>query len=718
MLLRRTALTLAALVGVAILAIAAYGANIALGMHVHSRYSGEISGLGLKAPVRILRDARGVPHIIAAHQSDLFFAEGYVEGEDRLFQLDLIRRFVLGDLSALLGSQLLPVDENARMVPVAAIVRKQWAALAPRERLLLQRFADGINAAATRNPLPVEYRLLLARPPKWTAQDSLSVGMATVVELTDSWNDIATRSPNAPLTDPCYDAPVTTGLRGIADPHRCTAVALRQTLIAELRDPKAALGSNEWAAGAARTRSGRALLENDPHLRLGIPGVWYLVDLRAPGYHAAGATLAGTPGVILGHNDTIAWGATNGATASLETFVEPAKLPPGRWVSERFHVRLGRTVTKRYWRGAREFGVQLRNGEFALVRWPAYDSPASPLPTFDALDRARSMAAALRALRGYPGPTQNFVIADRNGNAAYQLAGVIPADPLWAREVRPGSDLSQHYGVLPFVALPHVTPSRNAVLWTANNKMYGPGYPYRLSAQFVPPYRAFRIATLLRARTSYSIAYFTRMQMDVESPAERELARIAAQHAWPQDTGAKARLLSALRGWNGEVAPSSVGATAAVMLRRALVRVTGKPMMQNMLAERTGATPALDEALDLASSETPQLRPWGSAGALTVRHPLAALGARFLNGSRFVGDGDAFVIHVQREGFSQSFRAVWEPGAWDRGGITIPQGESGEPGSPWYTDESNAWVAGKLLPLPWSRAAVRAATRYTQILAP
>ncbi len=718
LLLRRTALTLAALFGVLLLILALYAGNVLLGMHVRARYSGEIHGLALKASVQILRDARGVPHIVAAHQSDLFFAEGYAEGEDRRFQLDLLRRFVLGKLAALLGPSLVPVDENSRAIPVAAIVAKQWAALSPREQLLLQRFADGVNAATARNPLPVEFRLLLAHPPLWTPQDSLAVGMATVIELTDTWNDIAARGPHAPLSDPCYDAPVTAGLAGIADPHRCTAVALRKTLVAEFRDPKAALGSNEWAAGAARTRSGRALLENDPHLRLGIPGVWYLVDLRAPGFHAAGATLAGTPGVILGHNAAIAWGATNGTTAGLEVFNAPATLPPGQWVRERIRVRFGKPVVARYWRGAREFGVQMPGRGLVLVRWPAYVHPESPLPTFYALDRANSIAAALRALRNYPGPTQNFVLADTHGNAAYQLAGTIPADPLWGRRFHAAAALAKHYGLVPFGVLPHVAPSRNAVVWTANNKMYAPGYPLRLSAQFAPPYRAYRIATLLRARTKYSIAYFARMEMDVYSPAERALARIAAHHAWLHDTGAEARLLAALRSWNGEVAPDSLGATAAVTLRRALVQLTQQPFMKNEMSERLGATPELGSALRLAARERPRLQPWSVAGAVTVRHPLAALGARFLDGSRFAGDGDGFVIHVQRQGFSQSFRAVWEPGAWDRGGITIPQGESGEPGSRWYTDEAGAWVSGRLLALPWSRAAVRAATRYSLTLAP
>jgi len=683
-----------AVVAILLFIVVLYAANVAAGMHAVATVDGTIAGTGVQAPVQILRDARGIPHLRAANEHDLFFAQGFVEAQDRLFQLDLLRRFVYGDLSEVLGNVTLPADERARIVPVRAIVEEQWRKLSPEQQAQLQAFADGINAAARRESTPVEFRALHYTMQPWRAQDSLAVAFATVLDLTDGWNDIAERvGRQIPLSDPCFDAPVTEGLARIADPSHCSAAQSRAALLRTLLDTRPPIGSNEWAAGAAHTRTGRALLANDPHLQLGIPGVWYLVDLQAPGFHVAGATLVGTPGVTLGHNDRIAWGATNGTVTSLSLFDAPASVrsDTAHWQTETFHVRFRGDVTKRYYRGQREFGVEVRAGgleRFVLVRWDAYSSPLSALTTFEKLDRAKSIEDALAALRGYPGPTQNFEIADVTGRVAYQLAGQIPDDPLWSRGIHPARDLANEYPDVPFDRLPRVTASRSAFVWTSNNKMYGPSYPLRLSAEFAPPCRAHRVAELLRARAAYDVAYFASMQMDVLSVCEKQLASYVPKFA----------------AWDGRFTPASTDATAAFALRVALAREFGG-MKSAMIDSR-----ARPEAVTaLAGIEDPSPQPWGKAGAVRVKHPLAALGFTFLDGTRLPGDGDAFTVHVQNNGFSQSFRAVWDIGNWDAGGITLPQGESGRPGSGHYTDEAAAWVAGRLLPLPYSDAAVERA---------
>lgn len=694
-LLRIAASLLAFVVFLAIL----YCANAALGMHAAARLSGTISGLAVLRPVTILRDARDVPHIVARNEHDLFFAQGYVEGSDRLFQMDVTRRAVEGRLAEIFGRPALQSDERARIVPVERIAQTQWRRLSPRARDDLRAFADGVNAAMRTQPLPVEFRLLLYRPQPWRPQDSLVTSFAIVLLLTDTWNDIAERQAPSlhayderhPLTDPCYDAPVLEGLARISEHPPCLSH------LPELRRD-ATPGSNAWASGAEHTSTHRALLANDPHLAPGIPGIWYLVDLRFPGYHVAGATIAGIPGVLLGHDDFVAWGATNGSTASLSVFDLPAHLASAGWVDETIRVRFGPPVRVRYYRGAREFGVTLRNGRFALVRWDAYDDPVSAYATFDALDRARSIGDALRALRSYPGPTQNFVLADTSGRVAYQLAGDIPDDPAWARFIHPASDLARTYPDVPFERLPRVAPSRDAVVWTANNKMYGSGYPYRLSPEFAPPYRAYRAAQLLKARSRYDVASFARMQLDTLSLPERDLAR-----------------LMGVRSWDGHFTPGSVDATRVFARRRRVVHGT-QALSGLMVRLRSGT--ARIAPLRPSPAATPAIAPWGVTGALTMQHPLAALGISFLNGSTFPGDGDAFTIHVQTQDLSQSFRAVWDVGNWDAGGITLPQGESGEPGSGYYTDEAADWLAGRVLPLPYSRAAVEAAARERLTLAP
>lgn len=692
----RTAYRFGAIVVLGVLvAVAGFAVNVAIGMHAFASTKGTIGGLALGAPVEIRRDARGVPHVRAQNEHDLFFADGYVEGADRLFQLDLLRRYVYGQLAEVLGSAALSADEDARIVPVSQLVAKQYSALAPRDRELLQAFADGVNAAMQREPRPVEFRILLYQPKPWTPQDSLAVGFATVLDLTDTWDDIADRNhKRLPLSDSCYDSPVTGGLAKIASGKNCESKTA--AFLDELLHERAPLGSNEWAAGAAHTTTGRALLENDPHLRIQIPGIWYLVDLQAPGYHAAGAALAGTPGVILGHNDRVAWGATNGTVASLSAFDADAdSLDKRYWQTETFGVRFGGTVTKRYYRAPDAFGAETPHHQFMLVKWQAYSQPVSPLLAFNGLDRAASIEEGLRALRAYPGPTQNFVLADASGRVTYHLAGAIPNDPAWARWIHPASDIGKTYTPLPFDALPAVAPSRDAVVWTANNKMYGPGYPYQLSPQFAPPYRAYRIATMLRARNKYDVAYFQTMQMDDLSIPERELAGY----------------FDSLRGWDGRFTPDSTDATAAFTIRRELVRERGDI--------QSGILSARNDRAAIASLKVPASpQPWSIAGAVTVKHPLGALGISFLNGTTFAGNGDAYTVHVQNNGFSQSFRAVWDVGNWDAGGIIIPQGESGEPASRHYTDEAADWERGALPALPYSNGAVARATVEVQTLHP
>ncbi|HTA37986.1 MAG TPA: penicillin acylase family protein [Candidatus Acidoferrales bacterium] len=725
--MRKLMRAVAALALIVAIVLVWFFGNIVVGMRSSARVDGTVAGLTVRAPVTIARDGRGVPHVTAQNLHDLFYAQGYAEGSDRLFQMDLLRRYVRGELAEVFGSAALPADEAARGVPIRAIVDGQWSALSANEREILGAFSDGVNAAMEREPLPVEFRMLAYKPAPWTPDDSLVVSMATVLDLIDDWNEVARRdrayregglaelAARFPFTDPCYDAPVTGGLAAMGPGPACTK---RVALLRELGDARRPIGSNEWASGAGRTTTGRSLLANDPHLGLRMPGVWYLIDLSAPGFHAAGASLPGSPGVVLGHNDRIAWAATNGTVASLSVFNAPANLDPSGWQSETFHVRLRGDTTKRYYRGRSEFGLTTDDGRFVLVRWDAYQRPISPLPTFLRLNRAASLEDAVTALAGYPGPTQNFALSESSGRTAYQLAGVIPNDPAWGRWIHPSGDLARHYGSVPFAALPKVAPSRDAVVWTANNKMYSPGYPFPLSAQFAPPYRAYRTAQLLRARAKYDVAYFMQMQMDVLSLPERDMAHALAPSLQHLDATASALL----RSWDGEMRGDSVAATLAYRLRRALTEAHNGRMPSVLAALRRAPWPAgvLEGATIRSALASPP--PWNAEGAIPVLHAFNSLGIKALNGSVFPGNGDAFTLHMQSGSGgvydSQSFRAVWDVGNWDVGGITIPQGESGEPGSGHYLDQADAWLTGTLLPLPYSAAAVKSATVQTETLKP
>jgi len=271
-------------------------------------------------------------------------------------------------------------------------------------------------------------------------------------------------------------------------------------------------------------------------------------------------------------------------------------------------------------------------------------------------------------------------------------------------------DLRRTFATLPFAQLPGRGAARDATLVSANNKVYGRDYPYRLSAQFEPPYRAYRIAELLRARRRYDAEYFERMQLDTLSPIDleivRDVVRFAGAHPATETAAQASRVLAR---WDGRYEPSSRAAAMAHALRLALYGQA--PPFVTPDGERD-----LGETLPLVALHEP--RTWGKAGGMRIQHVLAPMNFPFLNGAWIPGAGDEYTIHLQEPGFAQGFRAVWDVGDWDRGGIAIPSGESGEPGSAHYMDLTRAWVAGASQPLPFSRAAVERSASSVLILRP
>ncbi len=715
--LKRHAFALA----ICFLAIAvAYATNVEVGLHRAAVTHGSFVARGLYAPVTIVRDRRDIPHISARNDHDLFFAEGYVQGSDRLFELDLTRRYAYGRLAEVLGAKSLRLDETQRTVDINGIADRQLRALAPSDRAALAAFSDGVNAAAAMQPLPVEFRMLLYRPAPWTPKDSLAVSIVASLELADSWHDVfmrdavwRRREPGCfdalfPLSDPRYDVTINGARR--APPARAPASDCDESEIAA-RSPRPAIGSNAWAAGAMRTLDGHALVANDPHLDLTIPGIWYLVDIRSPRLHAAGATIPGIPGIILGHNERLAWASTNAQMATTSVF-DAGHLERASWVIERFHVRFARDAGAAYYRTAREFSVPNDNDHsaIALVRWPIYAQTHSTIATALALDRAASVNQALQILGKYRGSPQNFILADGSGRVAYHVAGLVPDDPAWGRYVHRAGDLRTTFAPVPFSRLPGQPPARGAILISANNKAYESTYPYRLSAQFEPPYRAYRIAEMLRARRRYDADYFARMQLDTLSPLDLEIARdvVRFARAHPADPSS-AEVLALLGQWDGRYTPNSRAAAFEHALRLTLFDEAPALSAGLNLLRRDPATQirSLEEQLDGSLSVAyHEPRPWRYAGGTRIEHPLAPMNFAFLNGAWLPGEGDEYTIHLQEPGFAQGFRAVWVVGDWDSGGIAIPSGESGEPGSDHYTDLTRAWVDGPLHALPFSRAAI------------
>ena len=742
---------------------------------VRPNTTGTISGLDIKAAARVIRDARGVPHIRGASLHDAAFAQGYATGSDRLFQIDITRRFVLGTLSEMLGGTTMPTDENARIIDLRSIVDREYAHLSPADRDELQAYAEGVNAAAEHEPPAPEYRGLMFRFSPWKPEDSLAVGFAVVLDLTDSWNDVIARDavereigPRADaaffsLTDP-HDPISTVGgtnvtvapLPALDGVHAAANVSWNGDNVHDV------LGSNEWIAGATRTATGRALLANDPHLIRRIPGIWHLVDLSYPGGHVAGAAIAGVPGVVLGHNDRIAWGATYADAVSARVYRETFDAVAGRVYRagtqhvqstirhEAFNVRFAKTEAREYLSTRHGFVIEQGGSVRHAVQWEPLQSDASPVSAFFALDRATSIEDGIGAVARYPGPTQNFAFAQTDGRVAYTVAGAIPNDPAWGLHVLDGSAPATPLAFVPFGQLPHIAPSRTVLANNSNNIPYAAGYPFRLSPYYSPPYRAVEVADRLRAQPKVDVEQSRSIQADSMSRAEADLARMCATalHAsgTDRDPGVQP-VYEALAAFDGKFDPGSRGATVVQRVRviatRDLIAMHLKPataaaylrngpafvtLMRALHEHPRGWFPHDAPAAFLVAEvkatitafggRDAVMKPYGEAYAVVAQHPFGALGFHLWDAPSMTGSGGSYAPAVQGIALGQSFRAVWDVGNWDAGGIDLPLGESGEPGAAHYADAMGAWQRHELTPLPYSDAAVDQAATATLTLAP
>ncbi|HTW84849.1 MAG TPA: penicillin acylase family protein [Candidatus Sulfotelmatobacter sp.] len=728
--------------------------------------SGRQSGLPVDQPVTIARDVRGVPHIRAATVHDLFVAEGYAMASDRLFQMDLTRRFVDGRLAEILGSPLTKVDRFMRRYAIRELAAQVYAHASAQERAGLDAFAAGINAAATQQPVPPEYKALFAHFEPWRPEDALAVGFATLLDLDDRPQDVIERDQIRrllgatgtdalyPLTDPHYDVPTDGSAPGVLAtlPPLPTAHAAPSVALADERPP---IGSNAWAAGAERTTDGKAILANDPHLDLAIPGIWYLVEASAPGMHIAGAALAGTPGVTLGHNEHLAWGVTAGETAAIPVWRERIRgdqlLENGRWVTARHRheqivVRFGHTIDEDFLETARGVVIQ-RDGDAAYVMdWRMRRAPVSPLAPFLRLLTARTTADGVAAMRALPEPALNVLFADDRGTVAYHLAGGIPLLPSagrWADD-----PIGPEPALLPYDRAAHVDPARTALIVTSNNRVSGAAAP-RLAPFWPPPYRAFEIHRALGAATDAhhrsSPDAIAAEQSDADSPSEaefRDFIMAAGRRTHADRNPALAPLFAAVRNFDGRLLPASQGASVIVALRLHLVGEIAATHLPTAIAQAYPPTGPGFEIVLRALRERPkgwvvnddydafivdgmsavhalfgkEIPTFGVWAAQLIAHPLAPFGFTHWNGPTFPGRGGSFAPAVQWNGHGQSFRALWIAGDWDAGTINVDAGESGEPGSPHYTDQAADWANFQRTTLPFSDAAVRRATTETLTL--
>lgn len=584
------------------------------------RLDGNLRVPGLHGPVDIARDTRGIPHIQAQDIHDAYFAEGYAMAQDRLWQMDLLRRTGEGRLAEIFGTPALPLDVAARTLGLGRTAAAEAGRLPPDEAALLDAFTAGVNMyIVTRGwRLPLEFRLLRYHPELWRDQDTLALVAYMYLELASDYKykiereafqaalgpDVTaqifpSRSPwdvipGAPPPFAPGVPPASQLVGGVAAALALPvfSVAADQDFAgagAALADP-AGGGSNAWVVAGTRSFNGRPILANDPHLAYSVPSVWWAVELTAAGLHVEGAALVGAPGIVIGHNDTVGWGLT-AANADVQDLyretVEHDRVlthtgwqPLQHW-SERIHVRGGPDVTMSV--PVTEHGPVVGHdaGGALALRWSLYTPGAlQSARCLLAIEQAHDWASMERALAGFPGPALNFMYADTSGHIGYQLAGWVPKRPPGIDGSLPlpgAAGIGEWQGWIPFAQLPHAEDPPAGVLVTANGRVTPDNAPYVISTVWDAPNRTRRIYQLLGMLHVWNASAMSTLQMDVVSEQDRNFAEALVEAADaetaagrpPSDAAREA--VGMLRGFRGVMGRASMAPTLAVETRGELV---------------------------------------------------------------------------------------------------------------------------------------------------
>ena len=584
---------------------------------------GRLQVIGLSAAVKVTRDGHGVPAIEAATPEDLFFAQGYVTAQDRLWQMDVMRRFGAGELSEILGEDTLKIDREQRILGLRAAAGKSLALASPRDRSYFDAYARGVNAfiEAHGNALPIEFRILKYRPKPWQAEDSIVIANQMVKDLNyyyipdtlarekvlaklgpelagdlyvnRSWHDRPPTVMREDLNeqnnqnDSDDDDDDDSGPDNSVTEHRGAVEIWAQGA------PEAVNGSNDWVVSGAHTVTGKPLLSNDMHLGHQMPNLWYEAHLRSSNLDVAGVTLPGMPYVIVGHNQRIAWGFTNIGPTVADVYIENfnaqgAYQTPQGWQQpehreEVIHVK-GKADVAVDVKITRHGPVvtELFPGETRplALRWTLYEG--LHMPFFD-VDSAQNWEEFRKAFSQLDAPGQNVVYADVEGNIGYQATGRVPirASGDGSLPVSGADDAHEWTAYIPFDKLPSIYNPSSGVIATANGRITPDGYAYSIATEWEAPWRTERIYHVLESGGKFAPADMLALENDVHSENDLFAAErfvYAVDHAAKPSARAK-QAADLMRNWDGRMLASSAAATIAVRSGRELTRLLLEPRL-------------------------------------------------------------------------------------------------------------------------------------------
>jgi penicillin G amidase len=728
---------------------------------------------GLADEVEIIVDSWGVPHIYARSEADVFIAQGFNAARDRLFQIDLWRRRGLGRLAAVFGSAFVEQDAAARAFLYRGDMRAEWLAYGSDTEAVVGAFVLGVNAyiewaCADPSRLPPEFLALDYRPEPWQAAD-----VARVRSHGLYYN--AEQELARALTLRDFGAAVER-MRARPEPEHAVRIpegldldALREDVLDTYRlalGPAVAAtggGSNNWVIAGSRTTTGRPILANDPHRALTLPSLRYIAHLSAPGLDVIGGGEPALPGISIGHNGHIAFGLTIFPIDQEDIYVyrtHPGNADryeyAGGWepmavVADAVEVRGGEpvAVTHRFTRhGPVVYRDPTRHVAIAVRAAWLQPGMAPYLGSMDYM-RAPDCDAFLAAMSRWGAPGENQVYAAPDGTIGWRPAGLVPRRPNWDGMLPvPGDGQYEWDGFLDADELPGERDPDRGWIATANQHNLPTGYDQTITYDWYPDFRYRRIAEVLAASDSMSLADCVALQNDYRSkPAEQVIALL-------RTCATDEEIPRPLREWDGEESPDSVAATVfEVWLRRHL-----RPALRSLFLRRAGVAdrdlpaalrrilpdeaPSPDPRIDLAllhelADETPLLRAllldtlraaimditarfgpddaawaWGGVHHSTLVHPMrpamadpppwTVLGPTPRGGSEDTVGSTAYDNDYNQTS-GATFRLVIDVGGWDNSVAMNSPGQAGDPRSPHYQDLFRAWAADGSFPLLYSR---------------
>ena len=707
-------------IAIGILLVAAAGAAYWFVWRPLPQRSGTVAA-PVSAAVAVVYDRQGTPHIRAGSPEDALFAQGYVTAQDRLFQMDGLRRLASGDLAEVFGPAFLDGDREARRFRFRRIAEEAYVTLPPADRAAFAAYARGVNfyMAAHLHSLPLEFTLLGYQPRPWSAVDSLLICLHMFRTLTTTWREeIAKRDM-------------------LADGDAGKVEYLWAVRAGTEPQP----GSNAWALSGRHTASGKPLLSNDIHLEYSLPGIWFMTQIEAPGLNVAGVALPGTPGVVVGHNERIAWGIANLQFDVQDLYIEKLDARGGRYLyrGQWEQARAEREIIRVKGRNPVELVVWVtRHGPVILsednrlmaLRWTVSEPGALQYPILD-IDRASNWQEFTEALARFPGPGSNFVYADVDGNIGYHAAGKLPKRHGYRGDV-PVDGATGDFewdGYIPFDELPSVYNPPDGLVATANQDPFPPDYPYPVNGNFAPPHRARQVRDRLSARDRWRAADLLGVQMDVYSAFSKFLAAqlVAAYDARHVRNPGLEDAVALVRQWNGRMeadkpAPmlaalafphvrTSIAEAAAPGKGRLYDTKMSSAIVEKLLRERPDGwfrdynemlLRALVDSVEEGKNRYGQdVKRWRYGASLRVGivnpvfHRVPAIGTYFdiapapISGS----------VKQTTQVLGPSMRMNADLGDWDASLLNIVTGQSGQIFSSHYRDQWEDYLAGRSHPM-------------------